>query len=54
MDGPEAAQHLRMLVSDLWAGLSGHADEDSTVLLRRLSQEVERLARRLELEGNLR
>jgi hypothetical protein len=51
MGGPEVAQHLRMLVADLWSAMSNRRDSDAAPALRRLSQEVERLARRLELEG---
>jgi hypothetical protein len=49
MTGPEQAQHLRMLVSDLWWALGDRDEAHRPGPLRRLSQEVEKLARQLEL-----
>lgn len=49
MTGPERAQHLRMLVADLWWALGERYESHAPGLLRRLSQEVERLARQLEV-----
>jgi hypothetical protein len=49
MTGPERAQHLRMLVGTLWWALGERDESHAPGLLRRLSQEVEKLARQLEV-----
>ncbi len=46
--GPEWAQHLRMVVSDLWTALGEGREVDTHHVLRRVSQEMEQLARLLE------
>jgi hypothetical protein len=49
MTGPERAQHLRMLVGTLWWALGERDESHAPGLLRRLSQDVEKLARQLEV-----